>query len=257
MGVVLRRRLEDLDVRARDLTAAVASTRQRIAYGHEVLAQLVQARIYKRDKDGKFGTGGGSPEQLHDDEQTIRDTFGYNDEATGMRAEVTAIRSTGPQSKTYVDVKITDRDGNHVGDAVRSIMPADQKTVRHDGMALVADKQGQGFAARFNAHAEESYRANGIERVTTNANIDVGGYSHARAGYDFADPGSRAEAMVHVAKQADNYSQAVRDEVNRHIRNAEHVTPIELAMIGHTPGAKTWPGKEMMLGSNWEGVKEL
>lgn len=40
MGVVLRRRLEDLDVRARDLTLAVASTRQRIAYGHEVLAQL-------------------------------------------------------------------------------------------------------------------------------------------------------------------------------------------------------------------------
>lgn len=47
MGVVLRRRLEDLDVRARDLSVAVGHTRERIAYGHEVLAQLVQARTYK------------------------------------------------------------------------------------------------------------------------------------------------------------------------------------------------------------------
>jgi hypothetical protein len=91
--------------------------------------------------------------------------------------------------------------------------------------------QGQGFATRFNAHAEEAYRAYGIERITTNANIDVGGYSHARAGYDFADDNARAAAVVHMATQAHRYPKAIREQVNAAIRN-HNVTPIELAMIG-------------------------
>ena len=139
---------------------------------------------------------------------------------------------------------------------VRTIRPAGQATVRHDGMALQPGFQGQGFATRFNAHAEESYRAHGIERVTTNANIDVGGYSHARAGYDFADGNARASAIVHMVQTSGKYSPDVRAEVNAAIGN-HNVTPIELAMIGHTPGATTWPGKEMLLGSMWEGVKTL
>lgn len=208
------------------------------------------AREYKRDKDGKFATTDSSDLS---DEATIHATFNFTDDATGLSAEVTSIR-TGTGA-TYVDIAIKDRSGKVVGQAVRSIRD-DQRTVRHDGMALSPGMQGQGFATRFNAHAEESYRAHGIERITTNANIDVGGYSHARAGYDFANATARADALVHMAVQADKYPQAIRDEVNAAIRNHD-VTPIELAMIGHTPGAKTWPGKEMLLGSMWEGVKTL
>jgi GNAT superfamily N-acetyltransferase len=206
-------------------------------------------------KGGGRSGGGGKPGALHD-EQTIRNTFNFYDEQTGMTAEVASIRSGGPGSSTYVDVNIMDRDGNIVGQAVRTIRPPGQRTVQHDGMALHPGMQGQGFATRFNTHAEASYREHGIKQITTTANIDVGGYSHARAGYDFVNNDARAEALVHVAIQTGNYGDGIRAEVNRLIRDPG-ATPIEIAMIGHTPGAKTWPGKEMLLGSMWEGVKTL
>jgi hypothetical protein len=33
--------------------------------------------------------------------------------------------------------------------------------------------------------------------------------------------------------------------------------PIDLAMIGHQPGLKTWPGKDEMLGTDWYGIRYL
>ncbi len=44
-------------------------------------------------------------------------------------------------------------------------------------IVLETGQRGQGFATRFNAHAEETYRANGIKMITLHANIDVGGYA--------------------------------------------------------------------------------
>lgn len=191
---------------------------------------------------------------LHD-EAEIRATYTFTDEPTGLSTEVTGI-NVGAGGQAYVYIQINDRDGNPVGEATRTILRSDQRAVRHDGMGIEPGFQGQGFATRFNARAEESYRTHGIERIELNANIDVGGYAWARAGYDFRDDNARAVALVHVATRAGSYSQAVRDEVNRAIRNP-NITPIELAMIGYTPGATTWPGKEMMLGSNWDAVKKL
>lgn len=189
------------------------------------------------------------------DEATIRDTYTFTDVPTGLSTEVTGI-NVGGGGQAYVYIQINDRDGNPVGEATRTILRPEQRTVRHDGMGIEPGFQGQGFATRFNARVEESYRAHGIERIELNANIDVGGYAWARAGYDFRDDGARSMALVHVAKQADRYSQAIRDEVNRMIRD-NNATPIELAMIGWTPGATSWPGKEMMLGSTWDAVKKL
>lgn len=194
------------------------------------------------------------PQALHD-EATIRATYTFTDEVSGLSTEITGI-NRGGGGQAYVYIQINDRNGNPVGEATRTILRPDQRAVRHDGMGIEPGFQGQGFATRFNAHVEESYRAHGIDRIELNANIDVGGYAWARAGYDFRDDGARSAALVHMAKQAENYSQAVRDEVNRAIRNRD-VTPIELAMIGYTPGATTWPGKEMLLGSTWDAVKRL
>ncbi len=41
------------------------------------------------------------------------------------------------------------------------------------------------------------------------------------------------------------------------IRRDPASTPLDVAMVGHTPGATTWPGKEIMLDSDWQGVKML
>ena len=43
----------------------------------------------------------------------------------------------------------------------------------------------------------------------------------------------------------------------RELHLSGKASPLDLAMVGHTPGAKTWPGKEIMLESDWQGVKML
>lgn len=225
-------------------------------------ADLLDFRQYVRDEHGQFApTGGtGSPEALHDDEHAITAAFNYEDHQTGMTAEVSRIsgREGGPQGVTYVSITIRDRDGHEVGQAERAILPAGQRTVRHDGMALEPGMQGQGFATRFNAHAEESYRAHGIEKITTTANIDVGGYSHARAGYDFATPDARRQVAELALARRSRFSDPIKAEIDR-VAGNPHSSPIDFAMIGHgQPGQPVdWPGKQIMLGSQWEGVKTL
>ena len=103
-----------------------------------------EARTYKRDKDGKFATGGsGTPEDLHDNEDTIRRTFEYSDDKTGLSVTVDSIRSQGPGFTTYVSMSIKDRDGRVVGGVERDIRPAGQKTVDHSGLVLDEGFQGQ------------------------------------------------------------------------------------------------------------------
>jgi GNAT superfamily N-acetyltransferase len=213
-------------------------------------------------KGGRFagghggGGGGGTPEMLHDDEATIRGVFGYQDEQSGMVAEVSSIRSQGEGFSTYVTVDVKDRDGRVVGGIERTVRPADQKTVQADGMALRPGVQGQGFATRYNAKTETAYKAHGIERVTTYADIDVGGYSNARMGYDFADSYSRGRVVDRAVEVGRRFTPEIRAEINR-VSGIADATPIEFAMIGYQAGASVWPGKSIMLGSGWNGVKEL
>lgn len=210
-----------------------------------------EARTYKRDKDGKFASG--TPQQLLDDDSAIRDTFEFHDAKTGLSSKVTDI--IHDRVSTEAQIAIFDRDGNQVGRAIRTIKSADRAEVHHDVLELDRGIQGQGFATRFNAHAEESYRGYGIRRITLRANQDVGGYAWARSGYDFADMNGRAN-VVNRARDRASHDVASRATIETVIARNDFL-PIDLAMIGHTPGATTWPGKEIMLGSTWEAVKEL
>jgi hypothetical protein len=223
-------------------------------------AHVVMSRARIRNHPGhssqkSHGRKGGDPADLHDD-AAIRETFGYHDAKTGLTAEVQSIRSSGPQFSTYVDIAIRDGDGKQIGQIVRTVRPAGEKEVRADGMALRPGHQGQGFASRYNAKTEDAYRSYGIERVTTNANIDVGGYSNARGGYDFATSDARSTVARAATSARSRFDGNVQREIDRVATNPK-ASPIDFAMIGHTPGATMWPGKEIMLGSNWEGVKIL
>ena len=94
--------------------------------------------------------------------------------------------------------------------------------------------------------------------VTLHADIDVGGYAWARAGYDFRNSGTRS------ATTAAAYLSSIRrgdpTDVRAQFRDlslSQKTSPLDIAMVGHTPGATTWPGKEVMLDSDWQGVKVL
>jgi len=217
-----------------------------------------------RDELGRFGSGGGSaggaasgtPEQLHDDDARIREVFEYTDEATGLSVGINAIRRQGPGFTTYVSADITDRDGNVVGGVEREIRPAGQKEVSHGGLVIDEQFQGQGFATRYNARLEDAYRAHGIERIRLNASLSVGGYAWAKAGYNFDSSSSRMNVADRARELGRKFSPDVQAKIAK-VADNWRASPIEFAMIGWQPGATTWPGKQIMLGATWSGVKEL
>ncbi len=204
----------------------------------------------------------GSPADLHA-EAAIRKTFDYHDPVTGMTAKVTSISGGDPSMTTIVTLSITDRDGKEVGEGFRSIRAADQAKVVHASITLKPHVQGQGFMTRYNQQVEQSYRDHGIKQIELFAgagNGATGGYAWARAGYDFASPAARG----HIARAATEFarrpgtSAKVKAEVKRVAANPK-ASPADFAMIGHTAGAASWPGKDMLLGldTGWEGVKTL
>ena len=191
---------------------------------------------------------------LRADDDAIRGTFNYEDSEAGVRAEVVDIYRAA--FYTSVQIEMHDRTGARVGTAQRIFDERTPNSIEHSSLELTPGMQGQGFATRFNAHAEAGYRRAGIEQITLDANLDVGGYAWARAGYDFANEASRISVVSHAESMAAFYPPDVQRAIERVVRNPNS-TPIEFAMIGHTPGATTWPGKEIMLGAGWDGVKRL
>jgi hypothetical protein len=151
-----------------------------------------------------------------------------------------------------------DASGKQIGQACRTVHPASQARVNHNFLVLNEGHRGQGFATRFNAHAEDTYRANGIKAITLDADIDVGGYAWARAGYDFRNNRTRSStvAWAYVESIKRHHPSSAISRF-RELHNNGNATPLDLAMVGHTPGASTWPGKEIMLDSDWQGVKTL
>lgn len=160
-------------------------------------------------------------------------------------------------------------EGNNIGSVTR--------TIRFDGHSLIAENEylmlnssarGTGFASEFNRHMENWYIANGFFSVKVHADIDVGGYAWARDGFDW-DNYTDVDKVRRILNRIDNeddgeatdeiaHWRSVIDDVTSGKRDFDELpTPFELSNIGWEPGAYSWPGKDGMLGSDWQGRKIL
>lgn len=208
------------------------------------------------------------------------DMFSYTDPETGYSSTVTRVQGNGGPNRQDLDIaiKITDADGREVGLARRRLRRGKngQPQVDHVSFYLDKSKQGGGFSSRWLRQAEDRYREAGIKQSWLIAS-EVGSYAWAKAGYDFADrdqaklAASRMAAILRSKDAQRDLPQRVITDGNELIRRArtggggDFPTPMEFAMLGWTPGAKTWVGKETMLnikggkprGLGWEGIKEL
>jgi hypothetical protein len=185
-----------------------------------------------------------------DDAHLVK-AFTFSDPETGIRAEASVRRGRG----IYVDITFRDRDGNRVGSARRAIA-AHGKTVYHVTATLQENVRGQGFMTRFNSAAETHYRAAGVTEIELTAGKSVGGYAWAKAGYDFARQSDRSDVAVRAKGQLQTFDPAGRSAVQS-VLSRPSFTPLEMAMAGWSAGATTWPGKKVMLGSEWDGVRKL
>jgi hypothetical protein len=204
----------------------------------------------------------------------VKEMFEFQDPETGLRAEVKDVMSNRNSSRPAITVRVSirDADDREVGQAMRSVWP-DKKDpskleVHHGSFLLTKRLQGGGFSSRWLRQMEQRYKASGIDQMSLFTE-DVGGYAWAKAGFDFQE----SEGVKHAASRLSRNIRSKdgqRDLPQRVITDGEELvrraqsedrsewpTPMEFAMLGWTPGATSWVGKETMLNSGWAGVKQL
>lgn len=194
----------------------------------------------------------------------------------GVRMSVRSFEPSGPNS-FELHGSLVNKDGDRIGRVSRTInfVNGRPNEIHNDLMVVDPAMQGQGIANDLYRRQEEWARANGVEKITIEANIDVGGYAWARKGYDYSSP---LVAQNHLRKLLDRassnqFAKSSTTETRTALENAYNAanaaanrpgnsmdgipTPYEISTIGYTPGAQTWPGKELMLGTHWDAVKYL
>ena len=77
----------------------------------------------------------------------------------------------------------------------------------HALLAIERNYRGRGFATAFNGHLVDWYRQQRISRVEVHANIDVGGYTWATEGFEFADAQSADDVLARLRFMRDDYAE--------------------------------------------------
>jgi hypothetical protein len=208
------------------------------------------------------------------DENERRDAFAevYDFSHSGVNKDgdpvdlIASVESVDQSNgKTTVYGMITDGDGNPVGEFQRRFFSDDNGdlAVEHELLRIwEPDMQGSGFGTEFNAQAEDYYISHGIKSIRVHAGLDTGGYTWASAGFDFNPANATHNARdinqrISTHPEPDRFAGVQSRMKSLKPDDPDYPTPFEISRVGWTPGAETWPGKEVMLGSNWYGVKPL
>jgi ribosomal protein S18 acetylase RimI-like enzyme len=218
-------------------------------------------------------------------EDNVRAMFGYEHPESGWSTSF-GVWVRGDRST--IRGSIVDRDGNQVGSVERSVYMngRGELEVHHDYLHIDPAHQGQGFADAYYKHLYAQYEAFGVDVVSINANIDVGGYAWAQRGFEW-DGGEASyyvrstmiENLEAVLRGRDNDGRPVpglsltgeqQDRVRRFIqdlRDNPAMSPKQVAnalsdieWTETTRGGKQirmWPGKRALLGTNWNGTYHL
>jgi hypothetical protein len=203
----------------------------------------------------------------------------------GYRVSNIECQKIEGSSSFYVEGTIKNTHGRRVGTFERSVsIDLEEIVVKHESMVLDDSAQGQGIAQAFNAHSMAQYQRWGVDHVHVDAGMDVGGYAWAAAGFRIDDQrgetrhqamlglGSRAGVRLDQMMQRGEVTPEAYHELNRKLdallkasRDGEDIQPVHIASLGegthsftkeaspYKPAYGTWPGKEMLLGSDWSG----
>lgn len=196
------------------------------------------------------------------------------------------VMSPGSRRGPSVQVRATVlRRGKNVGKVTRSYRQESDGTLiaTHNFLELDKAVQGSGFSAQFNGRLIAWYRRSGVDRVEVHANIDVGGYAWASAGYDFEDAKEVRRWIFSARLRISDWADPSNDELRKYFPKltaaerleqvrlledlldvAESVRPVsayEFSQLGRKPGQggkkSMWIGKAIMLNSDWHGVLRL
>lgn len=166
---------------------------------------------------------------------------------------------------------ITGPDGEGVGTVTRRIMhPAGEDPYISNAVVYIAPGfTGQGIGTELTQHIEDYWIAHDVHDVRVQAGETIGGYAWARAGFGW-DPDyfkTNQTSARWMLREVLDEARGDKDVISRakamsaRVRAATNVddmpTPFEISELGRKPGDTTWPGKRVMMGSQWSGKKTL
>lgn len=177
--------------------------------------------------------------------------------------------------------RITAPDGTRVGKFIRQFSRDDdgKLVAKHDYLTLDEQVQGQNMSQEFNRRLIDWYRQSGVDRIELTANIDVGGYSWARSGYNWKRARTAEKVFYRLEKQLQKLEAgdvppgmvdvpaqvAAAKELLERARTVPfgqlgYPTAYDVSELGRPQGATRndkWLGKLVLLGSSWNGVRYL
>ena len=198
-------------------------------------------------------------------DEAITNTYSF--ESGDLKTSITelSVYDGYDEAELSLDGHVYDKEGNKVGNFTRTLTPY---SVHHDLFELSTSVQGTGFGSEFYQHVEEEYLNMGIESIDLQANLSVGGYAWARMGFDFQDDyvregiveNFRSEYVERYGPRGEDYDD--EDDYDFDLEYAADDSGItydsaawDIASFVGPDGHKL--GKEIMLGSNWNAVKQL
>jgi GNAT superfamily N-acetyltransferase len=255
---------------------------------HLVYRQSPDTKAFLKRQGGKLQLigGAGDVRKPIEDQETAELAFAgtHGD----LQAVVTSVNRSGNTIKVFGKVRTADFTG--VGEFERTIDNS-KMSVYHKLLQLDPGVQGSGFAAAFNAQAMQYYRQAGYKEVTLHADIDVGGYAWARQGFNFGDPATMSstdadtqrEAVGRVGLRLKSWKppdfaklpeakvraiQKTMQELNQKLLGDYENWPsaFEISELGRDLTWKVarqgrdiemWPGKAVLLNSEWFGQMSL
>jgi GNAT superfamily N-acetyltransferase len=201
-------------------------------------------------------------------------TSQINDAWAGQGVVANRITHSVDKGRVKMSWTLVDANGAHVGSLSRQVrrLPDGPVVVENTFFGLTPEAQGGGLANNLAARLEDWYRRSGVTAVVVHANIDVGGYTWARQGFEW-DPEIQGWADVKRLLQRFWEYASARDQVDLWRAAVENnkdnpdawPSPYELAMFGwegrlpdpKRPGKETWVGQRAMLNTDWYGRKPL
>lgn len=220
-----------------------------------------------------------------DNMESVRDEqirAAFEGDFGGLHTKVTSWNRSY-SGALMVEGEVLDSRGHRVGtiaqDYYRDRRRNGEIVAHHGYMSLDASVQGSGFATAFGGHLLTWYKASGVAELHTMADIDVGGYTWARGGFNWAttevartmisrlrrfvnsldDPRTRMRGAPDLAEQA-RIGRDLLDRAAFARTLAEFPTAYEISQLGRWDGAgkdDMWIGKRTLLGSNWDAVLKL
>lgn len=175
------------------------------------------------------------------------------------RLEMIRTESGNQTILVYGDISIEEESSRHrtsewekVGHFTRRFeLIDDEWVVHHVSAGLEPQYRGQGIMTGLNRRAENGYIKAGIKEVRVYANLSVGGYAWAKAGFDWDTEGRDiyGEMREIVDRLRRDYPEdtSVADRLIRFLDGGEEEdapTPFEVAMVGYNDPRVTKSGIE-------------